>query len=57
VINEKKGADKGIDGVAYTRKSKDEVLPVMLSVKSGKNVGVSEVRNFMGINKEILKNL
>jgi Restriction endonuclease len=49
VINEKKGADKGIDGVAYTRKSKDEILPVMLSVKSGKNVGVSEVRDLFGV--------
>ena len=38
VINEKKGADKGIDGIAYTRKSKKEILPVLLSVKSGKNV-------------------
>ncbi len=27
VINEKKGADKGIDGVAYTRESKDEFCP------------------------------
>ncbi|MBA4185358.1 MAG: restriction endonuclease [Acidobacteria bacterium] len=51
VINEKKGADKGIDGVAYTRKSKDEVLPVMLSVKSGKNVGVAEVRDLFGVVK------
>lgn len=48
VINEKKGADKGIDGVAYTRKSAAEVLPVLLSVKSGKNVGVSEVRDLFG---------
>ena len=48
VINEKKGADKGIDGVAYTRKSKDEVQPVLLSVKSGKNVGVSEIRDLFG---------
>ena len=51
VINEKKGADKGIDGVAYTRKSKDEILPVMLSVKSGKNVGVAEVRELFGVVK------
>ena len=51
VINEKKGADKGIDGIAYTRKSKDEILPVMLSVKSGKNVGVSEVRDLFGVVK------
>ena len=49
VINEKKGADKGIDGVAYTRKSKDEIMPVMLSVKSGKNVGVAEVRDLFGV--------
>ena len=49
VINEKKGADKGIDGVAYTRKSKDEILPVLLSVKSGKNVGVAEVRDLFGV--------
>ena len=48
MINEKKGADKGIDGVAYTRKSKDDVLPVLLSVKSGKNVGVSEIRDLFG---------
>lgn len=48
MINEKKGADKGIDGVAYTRKSKEEILPVLLSVKSGKNVGVSEVRDLFG---------
>ena len=49
VINEKKGADKGIDGVAYTRKSKDEISPVLISVKSGKNVGVSEVRDLFGV--------
>lgn len=34
VINEKKGADQGIDGIAYTRKSKKQFLPVILSVKS-----------------------
>lgn len=48
VINEKKGADKGIDGVAYTRKSKDEVLPVMISVKSG-NVNSAFVRELRGV--------
>ena len=42
VINEKKGADKGIDGVAYTRKSTTEVLPVIISVKSG-SVGRKEM--------------
>ncbi len=48
VINEKKGADKGIDGVAYTRKTKDEVLPVMISVKSG-NVTSAMVRDLRGV--------
>lgn len=49
VINEKKGADKGIDGVAFMRKSKDEVSSIMISVKSGKNVSVSEVRDLFGV--------
>jgi len=48
VINEKKGADKGIDGVAYTRKSKDEVLPVMISVKFG-NVNAAVIRDLRGV--------
>ncbi len=47
VINEKKGADKGIDGVAYTRTSKTEVLPVIISVKSG-NIGRKEVAQLRG---------
>ncbi|MCA1622325.1 MAG: restriction endonuclease [Acidobacteria bacterium] len=48
VINEKKGADKGIDGVAYTRKSQTEVLPVMISVKSGK-VNAAVIRDLRGV--------
>ena len=48
MINEKKGADKGIDGVTYTRKSKDEVLPVMISVKSG-NVNAAVIRDLRGV--------
>lgn len=47
VINEKKGADKGIDGIAYTRKTKTEVLPVIISVKSG-NVGRKEIAELRG---------
>ena len=47
VINEKKGADKGIDGIAYTRKSKTDVLPVIISVKSG-NIGRKEVAQLHG---------
>lgn len=51
VINEKKGADQGIDGIAYTRKSKKEILPVILSVKSGKNVNVKDVRDLFAVVK------
>ncbi|MCA1589931.1 MAG: restriction endonuclease, partial [Acidobacteria bacterium] len=47
IINEKKGADKGIDGVAYTRKSKVKVLPVIISVKSG-NIGRKEMGELRG---------
>ena len=43
-----KGADKGIDGVAYTRKSKDEILPMMISVKSG-NTGAAVIRDLRGV--------
>jgi len=48
VINEKKGADKSIDGVAYRRKSTMEVLPVMISVKSG-NVNAAVIRDLRGV--------
>jgi len=54
VINEKKGADKGIDGVAYVAVGRDaeksgiKHLPVMLSVKSGK-VGASVIRDLRGV--------
>ncbi len=47
VINEKKGADGGIDGIAYTRKSTTEVLPVIISVKSGK-IGRKEMGELRG---------
>ncbi len=51
VINEKKGADQGIDGIAYTRQSKKEILLVILSVKSGKNVNVKDVRDLFAVVK------
>ena len=47
IINEKKGADKGIDGVAYTRVAKDDVRPVILSVKSG-HIGRKEIGELRG---------
>jgi len=54
VINEKKGADKGVDGVAYVAVGRDaekkdiKHLPVMLSVKSGK-VGAGIIRDLRGV--------
>ena len=47
IINEKKGADKGIDGVAFVRKTKDDVLPVIISVKSG-HIGRKEMGELRG---------
>ncbi|MEJ7846530.1 MAG: DNA methyltransferase [Pyrinomonadaceae bacterium] len=47
IINEKKSADKGIDGIAYTRKTKDDILPVIISVKSG-NIGRKEMGELRG---------
>lgn len=43
-----KGADKGIDGIAYIRTSKDEVKPVIISVKSGENIGRKEMGELRG---------
>jgi len=37
VINEKKGADKGLDGIAYFLSSQIETEKVVFQVKSGKN--------------------
>jgi len=37
VINEKKGADKGLDGIAYFLSSQTETEKVVFQVKSGKN--------------------
>ena len=36
IINDKKGADKGIDGIAYFVIGKDQSEPVLFQVKSGK---------------------
>lgn len=35
VIHEKKGGDKGIDGIAFVQESAEDYKPVILSVKSG----------------------
>ena len=47
VINEKKGADKGVDGVAYLFVGNDEYKKVILSVKSG-HVGSAFMRDLRG---------
>ena len=48
VINEKKGAYKGIDGVAFVATARDEFKPVILSVKSG-HVNSSVIRDLRGV--------
>lgn len=42
----KKGADTGIDGQLYLRTGKADTHRAMISVKGGKHVGVSMVRDF-----------
>ena len=46
-INQKKGADKGIDGIAYFKKNADENEKVILQVKSG-NVKSGDIRDLLG---------
>ena len=48
IINEKKGADKGIDGIAYIAAGKDDFKPVILSVKSG-HVNSAVIRDLRGV--------
>lgn len=47
VIHEKKGGDKGIDGIAFVQESADDYKQVILSVKSGK-LQPSMVRDLHG---------
>ena len=47
VINEKKGADKGIDGIAYFRSEKNDQEKIILQVKSGK-VSSRDIRDLQG---------
>ena len=46
-INQKKGSDKGIDGIAYFKKNADETEKVILQVKSG-NVKSGDIRDLLG---------
>lgn len=45
IINEKKGADEGIDGIAFMLVGDEEHKQVLFSVKSG-HVGVNMIRDF-----------
>ena len=46
-INQKKGADKGIDGIAYFTGDRDEPEKIILQVKSGK-VNSRDIRDLRG---------
>ena len=52
IINEKKGGDGGIDGVAYmvdwNDKKEQDYMPVIFSVKSNKNLTPSVIRELYG---------
>ncbi|MDR2126552.1 MAG: restriction endonuclease [Prevotellaceae bacterium] len=47
IPNEKKGADRGIDGKMYISVSQREYKPILFSVKSG-HIGVAQIRDFIG---------
>jgi len=55
MIQEKKGADQGVDGYAYlyigkpAGSKKDRYEKILFSVKSGDNVGVAVVRDLRGV--------
>lgn len=47
IINDKKGADKGVDGTAYFMTSRTDNDRITLQVKSG-NVGAKDIRDLRG---------
>lgn len=47
VINTKKGADKGVDGIVYFQGDKDEPEKILFQVKSGK-VKSGDIRDLLG---------
>jgi len=47
IVNQKKGADRGIDGIAYFQGEKDEPEKIILQVKSGK-VQSGDLRDLQG---------
>ncbi len=47
IVNQKKGADQGIDGIAYFQSEKDEPEKIILQVKSGKAKS-GDIRDLQG---------
>ncbi len=48
IINDKKGKDQGIDGLAYFQGENNETEKIILQVKSGK-VGAKDIRDLQGV--------
>lgn len=48
LINEKKGSDRGIDGVVYVQDTHSRRVPAVISVKSG-HPNVAQVRDLRGV--------
>jgi site-specific DNA-methyltransferase (adenine-specific) len=45
--SQKKGADKGIDGIVWLRPSKGSYEKALISVKAGENIGIEMVRSLI----------
>jgi len=48
MINEKKGADKGIDGTAFILEGKNDYKKILFSVKSGEQIKSGDIRDLKG---------
>jgi DNA modification methylase len=48
-IEQRKGADRGIDGRVYFHEARGDSKQIIFSVKSGHHIGVSEVRDLIGV--------
>jgi site-specific DNA-methyltransferase (adenine-specific) len=48
MINEKKGADKGVDGTAFIMAGKDDNKKILFSVKSGEQIQSKDIRDLRG---------
>jgi hypothetical protein len=48
-LEERKGADRGIDGRLYFHEASGDSRQIIFSVKGGLNIGVSEIRDIIGV--------